>query len=104
MKENKKKLLSFFFFLILQKEAIEKETKKHQLRAETLEQLSRTLQTERSNLIQELKQYESKPTAKAVVVDEEPTKNIEELIKNTDDSSSKIEESEITVEVAQASS
>jgi hypothetical protein len=71
-----------------------------------LEQLSRTLQTERSNLIQELKQYESKPTAKpvdVVVVVEEPTKNTEELIKKIDDSSTKIEESEIT-EVTQASS
>ncbi len=71
-----------------------------------MEQLSRTLQTERSNLIQELKQYESKPTAKpvdVVVVVEEPTKNTEELIKKIDDSSTKIEESEIT-EVTQASS
>jgi hypothetical protein len=44
---------------------VEKETKKQQMRADKLEQLSRTLQTERSNLMQQLKQYEEnkKPTS-----------------------------------------
>lgn len=39
-------------------EFIEKENKKKQLKADTMEQLSRTLQTERNNLLQKLKAYE----------------------------------------------
>jgi hypothetical protein len=42
----------------LQKDEIEKDCKKRQQKADTLEQLCRTLQTERTSLIQRLKAFE----------------------------------------------
>ena len=42
----------------MQREALEKESKKRQLRADTMEQLSRTLQTERTTLLLKIKELE----------------------------------------------
>ena len=67
----------------MKKEAVEKETKKQQLRADKLEQLSRTLQTERSNLIQELKQYgESKLSQPQAVINNSPPVTSEQQVTN----------------------
>jgi gas vesicle protein len=64
-------LLIYFILLSihLKKDAVEKETKKQQMRADKLEQLSRTLQTERSNLMQQLKQYEENKKPASTVVE-----------------------------------
>jgi hypothetical protein len=62
--------------IFLQKEEIEKDCKKRQQKADTLEQLCRTLQTERTGLIQKLKAFEESNTAKPEV-DTENTENTE---------------------------
>jgi len=63
---------------LLKREELEEKYKKSNIRADTMEKLSRTLQTERNNLKEQLKQFVTEKPASANEGDEEVKKQNEE--------------------------